>query len=74
MPAIAHTRKRHAGPVVLAMVGPADGTVRTCLFCNQPFAFGQTWVKVGYPTVAWVGAHDVCSAAKDKELSGRVRP
>lgn len=68
MTAIVTQRRRHAGPVVLTMIGPADGHLRTCLFCGRPFVAGVSWFKVGFPTVAWIGVCCACSAAKDHAI------
>ena len=65
---LAQRRRRPTGIVVIPMVGPA-GTLTRCSFCGQVFALEQTWVKVGYPYVGYICAHDACSARKDQELT-----
>lgn len=61
---------RQTGPVVLNMVGP-DTQVHTCIFCDRAFTYGDAWLKIGFPRVAYIGAHVACSAAKDAELARR---
>lgn len=62
---------RRVGPVILAMLGPADPQVRSCIFCGRAFAPGESWLKVGFPRAAYIGAHVACSARKDAELAQR---
>jgi hypothetical protein len=58
---------------VLPMTGPAPKG-QSCIFCKRLFAPGDRWLKVGFRSVGYIGAHEVCSELKDAEKTATRTP
>jgi hypothetical protein len=67
--AILAQRRRSTPRLAVIPMSGAAGALTRCVFCGQGFAPEQDWIKVGYPYVGYICAHEVCSARKDQELT-----